>query len=139
MMNFICGPNGSGKTQKLITLANEELENTNGLIVYIDKYDKHRLSVDNRIRFINAKEFDLGCVNKFFGFICGLIAGNYDINRIYIDNIISIAKVEDCATLQKLFKDIALLSQQHGVKFCFTINDTDFSAEDIKNFNYSLA
>ena len=37
MINLILGANGSGKTQKLIEMANEELKNTDGLILYVDR------------------------------------------------------------------------------------------------------
>jgi hypothetical protein len=132
MMNFICGSTGSGKTQKLITVANKELDNTNGLIVYIDKSDKNRLSIDTRIRFINAGEFSIGDIDKFFGFICGLIAGNYDINRIFIDNIMEIANINDHGQLNQLFSDIAAFASDNKVGFYLTINDTDMDKSGAK-------
>lgn len=132
MMNFICGPTGSGKTQKLITVANKELNNTNGLIVYIDKSDKHRLNIATQIRFINASEFSLGSADKFFGFICGLIAGNYDINRIFVDNIMNIANISDHKQLNKLFSDISAFSSANGVAFYLTLDDTDMAKTNAK-------
>ncbi len=134
MINFICGPVGSGKTQRLIDLANEELENTNGLVVYVDKSTKHRLAVDNRIRFINAKEFDIDSADSLNAFLCGLIAGNYDINRIFLDNLNIIANINDpsgfVATLDKMEK----LSEEHGIKFYITINSPDADTFDIKKY-----
>jgi thymidine kinase len=72
MVNLICGPKGSGKTQRLIEHATKELQKTNGLIVFVDSNDKNRISITNEIRFINAKEFMIDNANNFFGFFVGL-------------------------------------------------------------------
>ena len=135
MVNLICGPNGSGKTQKLIDHANAELQNTNGLIVFIDKYDKHRLSIDKQIRFINAKEFALDNENKFFGFLCGILAGNYDINRIYIDNVKTIANIQDTEGINSILTKIRKLSAMHEVEFYLTLGSEDAQNLDEKELN----
>ena len=69
MINLILGANGSGKTQKLIEMANAELKKTDGLIVYIDRSDNHRREIDVQIRFLNAIEVGIDnrdklCVEK---------------------------------------------------------------------------
>lgn len=121
MVYLICGQNGSGKTQKLINHANEELKNTHGLIAYIDKSDKYRLNISNKIKFINANEFKLGSPEGFYGFLCGILSGNYDINRIYIDNIGDIAGLQTELDLKSFISEINTLSQKSDADFYITM------------------
>ena len=136
MVNLICGPTGCGKTQKLIDSANSELKNTNGLIVYIDNEDKHRLSIDNQIRFINAKESMIENSDQFFGFICGIIAENYDVNRIFIDNIISTAHLTDNQALKDMIARLGKVGENTELKIIITIDSADADFVDEKECNY---
>ncbi|MCL1802277.1 MAG: hypothetical protein FWG30_01365 [Eubacteriaceae bacterium] len=128
MINLFSGPNGSGKTQKLINHANEELEKTQGLIVYIDKSDKHRLSIKNAIRFIDAKEFGIENADAFYGFICGILSGNYDINRIYIDNLYRIINTDSEDSLMAFIGRLERISSKCQTDFYFT-HTTESSAQ----------
>ena len=134
MVNLICGSIGSGKTQKLIDSANDELRNTDGLIVFIDGSNKHQLNIDKEIRFINAKEFMIDNTDKFFGFLCGIISGNYDICSIYIDNIESLTKVDDTETLKEIISDINDIAKINQVKFHITLNTLDPEVVDIDQY-----
>ncbi|MBR6800296.1 MAG: hypothetical protein IKM61_00905 [Eubacteriaceae bacterium] len=123
MINLILGANGSGKTQKLIEMANNELKTTDGLIVYIDRSDNHRREIDVQIRFLNAKEVGIDNRDKFFGFISGVLNGNYDINRVYVDNVYRIvgAKCSGCVeALLNIIKPVA-----NEVEIYMTMNAED--------------
>ncbi|MEL7569790.1 MAG: hypothetical protein AAGU14_04425, partial [Eubacteriaceae bacterium] len=87
MIAFIAGDKGSGKTKKLIDMANFEASKDEMSLVYIDRKDNHRREIVNSIRFIDLSEFYIFSWEMFFGFLNGLISGNYDIGKIYIDNI----------------------------------------------------
>ena len=134
MVNLICGQNGSGKTQKLINCANGELENAKGLMVYIDKYDKYRLSVAAQIRFIDGNDFDEKSVGFFYGLLSGLVAGNYDINRIFVDNITTISGVKNSDELKVLLDKIQCLSNTSEVNFVITLNSPDVENIDLSGF-----
>ena len=43
MINIICGEKGSGKTKKILDLANERALNSKGTVVFLDKDDYHKL------------------------------------------------------------------------------------------------
>ena len=136
MLNLVTGPNGSGKTQKLIGYANAALESSNGLIAYIDKSDKHRLAIANNIKFINASEFPLSGVELFEGFVLGLMTGNYDLNEIYIDNIMKITKIEDTEELTKILEVLTGIARKYEVKLTLTL-DSDV-AEKIKSESFNI-
>lgn len=134
MVNLISGPIGCGKTQKLIDHANNELKKTKGLIVFIDRSDKLRLNIDKQIRFINAKEFSIDNSDKFFGFLCGIISGNYDINRIYIDNIKTLANLKSNESINQIISKINELSGYNEVEFYITLDSPDVDKIDKKEY-----
>jgi thymidine kinase len=122
MIQFICGEKGSGKTKSLIDKANSEATKDEMNLVYIDRKDKHRREVVNSIRFIDLSEFYIYSWEMFFGFLNGLISGNYDIGKIYIDNIEKIANVDNADKLEDFFAAVLKLSDKYGVEFIFTVN-----------------
>lgn len=134
MINLVYGANGSGKTQKLIDLANSEIEKTKGLIVYLDRSNNHRLAVDKQIRFINTDELGIGNTDTFIGLLTGLIAGNYDINRIYIDNLHKIIGSTDSADITEVLKKINKLNDLNDIVFYTVINSEDVSEDLLKDY-----
>ncbi|MBR5996087.1 MAG: twitching motility protein PilT [Eubacteriaceae bacterium] len=130
MITIITGPQGSGKTQKLIDMANSELDNTKGLIVYIDHSNNHRLAVNSRIRFINTEEFAVGSKETFSGFLCGLVAGNYDINRLFIDNIVKIIDTTDAEALRYTLNEIEKLCQMNDMQCFLALNSRSLEGLD---------
>ena len=137
MVHLICGPNGSGKTQKIINLANEELTKSHGLIVYIDKSDKYRRSINNMIKFINARDFKLDNTDLFYGFLCGILSGNYDINRVYIDNLKEIINISSSDEMTKFVKSIKTLSDEFGTHFYLTVTTDDEEASELSVIVFS--
>ncbi len=125
MIAFIAGDKGSGKTKKLIDMANFEASKDEMSLVYIDRKDNHRREIVNSIRFIDLSEFYIFSWEMFFGFLNGLISGNYDIGKIYIDNIEKTANVDSVDKLDDFFAAASKLSDKYGVEFVFTINSKD--------------
>lgn len=94
MVNLITGPKGSGKTQQMIELANKAVKTSNGNVVLIKKSHKETLSVDFNIRAICMTDYaDIKNADKFVGFLYGMIAGNSDIETIFIDSILKQADI----------------------------------------------
>lgn len=115
MLNFVVGPSGSGKTKWLIDQANEDKKLGNGNIVFIDCDDSHIFSLDHDVRLTNAKEFGITSLDKLFGFIFGIVSRDYDVEKIYIDGIYSIIKM-DCDMLCKFKEDIDAFCEKHNLK-----------------------
>jgi len=134
MLKFINGPVGSGKTQKLIDQANNELENTKGLIVYIDKSDKHRFDISSSIRFVDAKSFGVATADELASFVCGLIAGNYDINRIFIDNVDDIAALNDAAAFGLFFDRMSAIANTNDVQITVSVDDEAVAGIDLESY-----
>ena len=73
MIQIIAGVKGKGKTKLLIDNANEEIKQTKGTIVYLDKSDKHMYELSNKIRLINVMQYGINSLDSFLGFVCGII------------------------------------------------------------------
>lgn len=87
MIKFILGAKGVGKTRWLIEEANKDLKSGNGNIAFVDVDDDHIFSLDYNIRLINAADYKIETLNSFYGFICGLCAMDFDLQKIYVDGL----------------------------------------------------
>ncbi len=107
MLELITGNKGKGKTKILLDRVNTAIKEANGSIVYIDKSTKHMYELNNRVRLIDASAFPLKNADEFVGFICGIISQDHDLEQIYLDSFLKIARLEDAditSTLEQLDK-----------------------------------
>jgi len=95
MIQLIYGKKASGKSKKLLDMANEEAVDAQGNIVYIDDNNRCMYDLKHEIRFVNITEYDIRSVNSLYGFICGMIAGDFDIHSFYIDGLKKILYNDD--------------------------------------------
>lgn len=116
MVKFIVGPKGSGKTKWLIEKANEEKKKGNGNIVFIDVDDNHIFSLDYSVRLINAMEFNIKNIESFYGFLCGIIGMDYDVEKIYVDGIYKVFSLKG-KELLKLHEDLKGVSKKFDAEF----------------------
>ena len=114
MIQVFFNNRGSGKTKALINLANEKAYCCKGNVVYIDDDERPLLELDRKIRFIRTKNFKLDDYNSFYGFLCGILSEDYDIDTIFIDGLSKIIpmNIKDAAHLfsglESLTKEINL-------------------------------
>jgi len=121
MVKFIVGEKGTGKTKIMIEMANEASKNSKGLIVYVDRDNSHMHSLDRSLRFINAGEFQIDNLKAFYGFLCGIISQNYDIETIFIDGIKIISNAEDNC-LQDFVSNLEKLNKEFQVDFVVSLS-----------------
>ena len=112
MIKLIYGKKGSGKSKLLLDMANAEALDAKGNIIYIDDNNRCMYDLKHEIRFINISEYKIKSVDNFYGFICGLLSGDFDISSIYIDGLKKILYKEDAnielllENLDKALKDV---------------------------------
>lgn len=132
MVKFILGEKGAGKTKWLINNANFEKDRGNGNIAFIDVDDDHIFTLNHNIRLINAMEFNILDIESFYGFLCGVIGMDYDVEKVYVDGIYKIMsiKTED---IKSLLKKLDIISEKFGVEFFINVDYTlDQIPEDLK-------
>lgn len=130
MVSLICGGNGTGKTCKMIEMANNEIEKVQGKMVFIEVNSRHLFDLDYRIRYINTSEYNLSKEEQFYGFICGLLATDYDIEVVYVDGLYKITESCKLQEPKEMVKRLEKLSSKFNVKFVLSLN---CSEEEIPN------
>ena len=90
MIRLITGKKGSGKTKIIIDRINTAVKNTNGCLVCIEKGETLRRSISYKVRWCDTEQFAIDTFDAFYGFVAGMLAGNYDIKEIYVDGILKI-------------------------------------------------
>ncbi|MCM0646812.1 hypothetical protein NBE98_00310 [Clostridium swellfunianum] len=134
MIQVFCNKRGSGKTKALISMANEKVANTKGHVVYIDDDRRHLFDLDRNIRFIATDAYKLKDYNCLYGFLCGIISEDYDVDTIFIDGLFNIVRgdIKDAA---HLFFDLEKLSQENNIEFYISVNHEDIEVpEFIKKY-----
>jgi hypothetical protein len=111
MIKLIAGNKGSGKTKQMITMINEALERTNGSIVCIEKGMKSTYNITSAVRLIDVDDYDIRGYTMFYGFLMGVLAGNYDIEEVYIDGILKIGE-HDIEGLGELLDQISGITRE---------------------------
>ena len=118
MVNLITGPKGTGKTQQMIELANEKVKTSNGNVVFIKKKShRNTTTLDFGVRAICMEDYpDILTMDEFVGFLYGMVAGNHDIDTIFIDSVLKQADISlnnisaFMTSLSKILQKILLIS-----------------------------
>ena len=90
MIKLIVGAKGSGKTKTMIEQINQVAKTTTGNVVVIEKSMKLTYDIDHAARLIDLDEYKIEGCDMLYGFLSGVMAGNYDITNMYIDGILKV-------------------------------------------------
>lgn len=122
MVKLICGVKGFGKTKRMIELANAEVANVKGRAVYISNSDKHMLDLNHDVRFVNAEEFGIDSYERFHGFVSGIFAANYDVEKVYIDKMYTLFDLEP-NNFEETIRTLEKASEKFEVDFVLTLRE----------------
>lgn len=102
-------------------MANDRVASAKGHVVYIDDDTRHLFDLDKNIRFISTEAFKLKDYNCLYGFLCGIISEDYDVDTIYLDGLFNIVRgdIKDAA---HLFFDLEKLSRENNIELYININ-----------------
>ena len=133
MIKLITGKKGTGKTKILIDQINDAVKSTNGNLVCIEKGDNIRRSISFRVRWCDVEKFDVEGYDAFYGFVAGMLAGNYDIKDVFVDGILKIGG-RDYDALGSLFEKLdKLTGDEATVVFTVSADDSELPAS-VKQF-----
>ncbi len=121
MVKLIIGNKGSGKTKRLIELVNGAVEKSNGNVVCIEKERLLTYDVNYRARLIETDHYKVSGYDAFYGFLCGVIAGDHDITDILVDATLKIGG-RDYEALANFLENVAELSKLSEQDITFTIS-----------------
>ena len=125
MIKLITGTKGSGKTKAMIEMINKAAETTPGNIVCIEKSMKLTYDVSHAVRLIDVDEYAIVGYEMLYGFIAGVLAGNYDIVEVYVDGILKIGGA-DFDALGAMFEKLEKLTgEETTVIFTVSANNDE--------------
>ena len=135
MIQILVGEKGEGKTKRLIDMSNEAGKLSDGHIVFIDDDNRHMYDLHYNIRFVDTTGFVMEDQRIFFGFICGILSQDGDIEKIYIDGLNNIIKYMTDDDLFAFINELERLSEKANVDFIMTISrNKETVPEAIKSY-----
>ena len=121
MLKLVTGTKGKGKTKFMLDTCNEDGRTNDGLVIYIDKNNDHMYQLERQIRHVNISEYPVASVDGIIGFICGLVAGNSDIQAIYFDSFMTITRIS-AENIAASLDEIIDSSEKLGVDFIISLS-----------------
>jgi len=116
MIKLVVGEKGTGKTSRLMEMANADVNECKGNVVFLQASKKHVLDLHHDVRLINAMDFEINSVEAFRGFLSGVVAGNFDIEKVYIDKLYRMMEVNE-ENVEIVLTALEKLSEEHNIKF----------------------
>ncbi|MDD6346402.1 MAG: twitching motility protein PilT [Lachnospiraceae bacterium] len=121
MIHLIVGTKGKGKTKILIDKANNNVKDVKGSVVYIDQSMRHMYELNNKIRYVNIKEFGIANRDEFIGFFNGIISQNRDTEQIYLDGLLKLDAVES-EDISYIIKKLDTICSAHNIDMTISLS-----------------
>ena len=121
MVQLIVGHKGSGKTKAMVEMANKAVKESKGYVVVIEKDVRLTYEISSAARLVYSDEYAIAGYDAVYGFITGLLAGNYDITHIYVDPIFKMCG-RDFAAFTQMANRLENLPAAKEVTIVFTLS-----------------
>lgn len=138
MVQLIIGEKGKGKTKELLDKVNKEIQDITGNVVYLDKNTRHMFELNNKIRLIDCSEYLLDSPDAFVGFVSGIISQDHDLQKMYLDSLMKVAKVE-ADGVESILKKLEAVSEKFKVDFVISVSVTESDLSDEMKANVILS
>ena len=119
MIQLIVGNKGKGKTKQLLDKVNAEV--LNGNIVYLDKSTKHMFELNNKVRLIDVSEFPIDNCDQFVGFVLGIASQDHDLEQVYFDSFLELAKI-DGNNVEDALSKFENISSKYNINLVMSIS-----------------
>lgn len=134
MIKLIVGTKGTGKTKKMIDLINSVTKSTSGNVVVVEKSMQLTYDIDHAARLVDLDEYEISGYTAMYGFVAGMLAGNYDITELFIDGILKTCD-HDLTGLGSFLAKLEKLAADANTNVTVTISaDAADLPEDVKKY-----
>ena len=122
MVKLLVGHKGTGKTKLMIEMANDEVEKSNGSVIFINKNSRLMYDLKYRIRVVCMEDFEhITNSDEYIGFLYGIISSDHDIETIYIDSILKHADFS-LGDLPEFLARLKSISKNYGMDFVVSLS-----------------
>lgn len=134
MVKVLAGLKGSGKTNKMIQMANDMLEKSDGSIVFINKNYRLMYDLKYRIRVVCMEDYEaITNIDEYIGFLYGIISSDHDIQVIFIDGVLHHKNIH-IEDLKEFFHRLDEISMKHEMEFIVSVSaGVDELSDSIEN------
>jgi hypothetical protein len=122
MVKLLLGHKGTGKTKRMIELANENVENGRGSTIFINKNARLMYDLKYKIRVICMEDYEhITNCDEYIGFLYGIISSDHDIETIFIDSILKHADFT-LGDLPEFIERLKKISKNYGMDFVVSLS-----------------
>ena len=114
-MQLIVGVKGTGKTKAIIEEVNKASNVTKGVVICIEHGRKLNYDISTRARLVDAQEYGIDTAEKLYGFVCGMVACNYDITELFIDSALKICG-DDIAAFEEFVVKFDAIAKTYNLE-----------------------
>lgn len=121
MIKIIYGRKGAGKTKKIIDNANQASETIKGNVAFLFNSKRYICDLKHQVRFIDTEEYGVKGAYLFLGFVKGLVASNFDLEKIYVDGFLKHMD-RPLAELEDLFIKLKAFCEEHRIELILSVS-----------------
>ncbi len=115
MIQLIVGEKGQGKTKYLLQKVSEAAKSAKGNVVFIDNDLSHMYEIKNTVRLINISDYGINGATEFYGFICGLMSADHDLEHLFVDKMLIITSLKSSSDAVELIKKLEKITSKCDV------------------------
>ncbi|MFA5528024.1 MAG: hypothetical protein WC996_05355 [Peptostreptococcales bacterium] len=135
MVKLFVGPKGSGKTKKLIEMANEIRKTARGSVVFVNKDSRLMCNLHYSIRLLNIQDYEIENVDNYIGFLYGILSSDHDIEFIFIDSLLRHTNI-NMENVPSFLEKLTKISEKYGMDFIVSISSRlEDLPEEIKRYD----
>lgn len=121
MVQIICGEKGTGKTKRIISLANSISNTAKGSMIFIDDDNSYMYDLGYSIRFVNITDYSISDPSMFLGFVCGLCASDFDLEYVFVDRFENVVHGE-LEGLESFFSQLQDQCEKHKLNIVLSVS-----------------
>ena len=90
--------------------------------------------INNKTRLVDISEYKIDSAEQLYGFVCGILASNYDLTDLFIDSALKICK-DDVDGFKEFAQKVTPLLESQNVNFTMTASiEVEKIPEELKAY-----